>query len=365
MKHLTPIILLAFLLSCTGNSPRERHSVPAIHEKQPIPVVSSGRQPVIAKKPDDNALSSQRTSRRRVIHPEVANCIDCPDPSPSGTVIGKFLLNNGRDTVLTTTTGMKIIVPAHSFVRKKGRKLPSGTVVLKVMQRLGEQETIENTRNEQLEVRGIYTFDAYEGKQQLELKRELAFGFPSVSDQSLGLYTRESKAPQWEQYIHYLPSLATTSAPTMPDHPIMFGVARETFGRLLTALLTYPQEEFETGVGGKVYAQFIYSEYGCVTEAKILKKVAPAIDKAVLKAIKSLPDGFPACQMEEFIPQTYTVLVIFDPEKGITVKEPEPGWQKPESGKVFYIRSLGTYAVVLLPRLPLPNTFPRLMPYDE
>ena len=69
----------------------------------------------------------------------------------------------------------------------------------------------------------------------------------------------------------------------------------------------YPAEAVKDNVSGDVIARFVVTESGTITEATITKKLHPAIDKEMLRVIRSFPKWKPGMQDGKAVKVYYTL----------------------------------------------------------
>lgn len=55
----------------------------------------------------------------------------------------------------------------------------------------------------------------------------------------------------------------------------------------------YPQEEYETGIEGRVTCAFVVKEDGKICHVKVLRGVTPSLNKEALRIISLMPDWVP------------------------------------------------------------------------
>lgn len=73
----------------------------------------------------------------------------------------------------------------------------------------------------------------------------------------------------------------------------------------------YPEIARENEIQGRVYVQFVVNENGKVENAKVVRGVDPALDKAALKVINSLPAWKPGKQRGKAVKVSFTVPINF------------------------------------------------------
>lgn len=73
----------------------------------------------------------------------------------------------------------------------------------------------------------------------------------------------------------------------------------------------YPDMEFEAGIQGKVYVEFVVDKDGSVEEVKIKRGVSPGLDKEALRAVKSMPKWSPGKMNGKAVKCRFTIPVDF------------------------------------------------------
>jgi TonB family protein len=85
----------------------------------------------------------------------------------------------------------------------------------------------------------------------------------------------------------------------------------EQFREWVQKNLVYPPEAIKAGIFGKVTLQFGVDENGKVGDIKILRGVAPSLDKAAIKTLQSSPDWISAQVGGKNVKQQFVMPVIF------------------------------------------------------
>ena len=75
--------------------------------------------------------------------------------------------------------------------------------------------------------------------------------------------------------------------------------------------VVYPKEALRDSIQGKVYVEFVVNTIGKVTNAKIVRGIAPILDKEALVVIRSLPDFSHGLQRGKSVRVKYTVPIVF------------------------------------------------------
>ena len=73
----------------------------------------------------------------------------------------------------------------------------------------------------------------------------------------------------------------------------------------------YPKTYVDQGIQGKVFVSFVVSKSGKVTKARIVRGVAPLIDREALRVISNLPQWQPGLQKGKAVNVSYTVPINF------------------------------------------------------
>lgn len=84
------------------------------------------------------------------------------------------------------------------------------------------------------------------------------------------------------------------------------------FPKWIASNLQYPKEATEKGIQGKVFVQFVIEKDGSVSNAKVMRGVAPAHDKEALRVVMSSPKWKPAMQNGKNVRVYWTTPVIFN-----------------------------------------------------
>lgn len=73
----------------------------------------------------------------------------------------------------------------------------------------------------------------------------------------------------------------------------------------------YPDMEFDAGIQGKVYIQFVVERDGSVEDVKVRRGVSPGLDKEALRAVKSMPKWSPGKMNGKAVKVRFTIPVDF------------------------------------------------------
>jgi len=73
----------------------------------------------------------------------------------------------------------------------------------------------------------------------------------------------------------------------------------------------YPKELEETCVQGRVIVTCIVEKDGCITGAKVIRGLCPALDAEALRVVSAMPRWIPGRRMGEPVSVKYTIPVTF------------------------------------------------------
>ena len=73
----------------------------------------------------------------------------------------------------------------------------------------------------------------------------------------------------------------------------------------------YPDMEFDAGIQGKVYIEFVVDKDGSVEDVKVRRGVSPGLDKEALRAVKSMPKWSPGKMNGKAVKCRFTIPVDF------------------------------------------------------
>ena len=95
------------------------------------------------------------------------------------------------------------------------------------------------------------------------------------------------------------------------EKPSFQGGDANQFSKWVNSRLVYPEIAKENGVQGRVTLQFTVEKDGSVTKVKVLRGVAPSLDKEAVRVVSMSPKWKPGKQRDRAVPVTYTFPVIF------------------------------------------------------
>mgnify|MGYP003390988767 FL=1 len=95
------------------------------------------------------------------------------------------------------------------------------------------------------------------------------------------------------------------------EKPSFMGGDANQFSAWVNKRLVYPEIAKENGVQGRVTLQFTVEKDGSVTKVKVLRGVAPSLDKEAVRVVSMSPKWKPGKQRDRAVPVTYTFPVYF------------------------------------------------------
>ncbi len=73
----------------------------------------------------------------------------------------------------------------------------------------------------------------------------------------------------------------------------------------------YPDMEFDAGIQGKVYVEFVVAPDGAISQARVVRGVSPGLDKEALRAVRSMPKWNPGKMNGKAVKVRFTIPVDF------------------------------------------------------
>lgn len=73
----------------------------------------------------------------------------------------------------------------------------------------------------------------------------------------------------------------------------------------------YPDMEFDAGIQGKVFVEFVVDKDGSVEDVKVRRGVSPGLDKEAVRAVKSMPKWSPGKMNGKAVKCRFTIPVDF------------------------------------------------------
>jgi len=73
----------------------------------------------------------------------------------------------------------------------------------------------------------------------------------------------------------------------------------------------YPDMEFDAGIQGKVYIEFVVNRDGSIEEVKVRRGVSPGLDREALRAVRSMPKWTPGKMNGKAVKVRFTIPVDF------------------------------------------------------
>lgn len=93
--------------------------------------------------------------------------------------------------------------------------------------------------------------------------------------------------------------------------PTFNGKNKDEFNNFINQKLKYPQEAIDKKIEGKVFVQFVIDKDGYLKEAKVVKKVHPALDQEALRIVYSSPKWEPGTQRGKAVKVVFTFPIKF------------------------------------------------------
>lgn len=87
--------------------------------------------------------------------------------------------------------------------------------------------------------------------------------------------------------------------------------------------LKYPQMEKDNHIQGKVIVRFIVNEDGSVSDATVVKKVSPGLDKEAVRVVKLLRPFVPGRQQGKAVRTYYHLPIVFELDEGSKAPYPK------------------------------------------
>ena len=90
-------------------------------------------------------------------------------------------------------------------------------------------------------------------------------------------------------------------------------ISRETMYKYLRGKLenSYPSYEKEAEIQGKVYVRFVVEKDGSITNADVVRKVSPGLDKLARTTVEGMPKWTPGKQGGKPVRMWFTLPVSF------------------------------------------------------
>ena len=79
----------------------------------------------------------------------------------------------------------------------------------------------------------------------------------------------------------------------------------------LSNTIQYPVVAEENGVQGRVIVTFVVERDGSITDVKVVKSVAPSLDREAVRVVRSMPKWTPGKQKGDAVRVKYTMPVTF------------------------------------------------------
>lgn len=75
--------------------------------------------------------------------------------------------------------------------------------------------------------------------------------------------------------------------------------------------VNYPAEAMKNGIQGRVIVQFVIEKDGSISNVRVVKGVAPSLDKEAIRVVKSMPRWIPSRKKEAAVRVTYYAPISF------------------------------------------------------
>ena len=105
----------------------------------------------------------------------------------------------------------------------------------------------------------------------------------------------------------------------------------------LSKNVKYPQEAYKNGIQGRVIVTFVINKDGSISDAKVVKSVAPQLDEEALRVVHSMPNWIPGRQNGEPVNVKYTVPITFKLQGDAKAKTENIVLGKEHKGKDFSV----------------------------
>ncbi len=107
------------------------------------------------------------------------------------------------------------------------------------------------------------------------------------------------------------PSIETGKVYDAVEHMPQFPGGDGELMKYLADNISYPEEAEEKGAQGRVICTFVVERDGSITDVKVIKSVAPSLDKEAVRVLKSMPKWTPGTQGGHPVRVKYTSPVTF------------------------------------------------------
>ena len=94
------------------------------------------------------------------------------------------------------------------------------------------------------------------------------------------------------------------------EQPEFQGGMAQMYG-YLKKNIKYPDMEFDAGIQGKVYVEFVVEKDGSVEDVSVRRGVSPGLDKEALRAVRSMPKWSPGKMNGKAVKVRFTIPVDF------------------------------------------------------
>lgn len=229
-----------------------------------------------------------------------------------------FSLASGKDTTLICIEGTKIKIKRKSFVSEKTGKEITGSIQVSVKEYYKLSDILlanlsTTSDDELLETGGMIHITASSSNENCILKKgqtiEISFPTKEKKDE-MKLFTGN-----WENENHInwqvAETLKETSIFTIVEQMPVFKGGENEMMSFLSKNVKYPVAAKERGMQGKVFVSFVVNETGAISDAKVMRGVAPELDAEALYAIRKMPDWTPGKQNGRNVKVQYNLPINF------------------------------------------------------
>lgn len=95
------------------------------------------------------------------------------------------------------------------------------------------------------------------------------------------------------------------------DEPPLFPGGEGAMYEFLGKNMTYPSDAQKKKIQGMVVCQFVVERDGTIENVKIVRSVAPSLDKEAMRVVKSMPKWIPGTKHGRTVRVKYTIPITF------------------------------------------------------
>ncbi len=229
-----------------------------------------------------------------------------------------YSLASGKDTTLICIEGTKIKIKGKSFVSEKTGKEITGNIQISVKEYYKVSDILlanlsTTSGNELMETGGMIYITASSNNENCILKKgqtiEISFPAKERKDE-MKLFTGN-----WENENHInwqaAETIKETAIFTIVEQMPVFKGGESSMMSFISKNVKYPAVAREKELQGKVFVSFVVNETGAISDAKVLRGVAPELDAAAISVISKMPDWTPGKQNGRNVSVQYNLLINF------------------------------------------------------